>query len=417
MIRSLLVTPIHTASALTGGGQRTLHVYQALARLGRVDIALVSEAVYVSLERNMPAFAAEFPSADEIVIVRSTEQFIMAPSQTAGFFEALHYHGRRLLHAMRPRSHFYEPSPAAKQTLAGLLSAKSYDVIVGRYLQATALSGALSQDRVPVVIDLDDLDEAVLRSRLRSPTTSTVRRCTLALQLWQLSPLLRRLRTKARHVLTATSADRDAVGQRASTVLPNIPFRHKGFAPSDVETSSRVVLFVGTYGHRVNREGVRHFIENCWPDIRKREPGARFRIVGSGGWNHERAALEQTHGVEVVGTVDDLQGEYAAAALCVAPLFEGSGTKIKILEALMHGRAVVAAAHSARGFEELIDNGVFAVTSDGAMADACAELLRRPERRSPASLRGQRLVADRYSEESVFRSMKQALTHAAVLPA
>ncbi|HWH84866.1 MAG TPA: glycosyltransferase [Burkholderiaceae bacterium] len=416
VVRSLLVTPIYTASSLTGGGQRTLHLYRALARLGSVDVVLVSEPVCRVLEQDLAPFAAEMPGAGQIVVHRSTEQFLLSPAPGARPIERLRHQATRALHAMRPRSHFYSPSPSALMGFEALLSAGAYDVIVGRYLQATALSGALSQARTPVIVDLDDLDEVVLRSRLASPTTSRIRRWALRWQIRQLTPLVARLRAEAQHLFTATAADRATIGERGSSVLPNVPFLRAGqFAAPAPAANSRTLLFIGTYAHRVNREGVRHFVAHCWPAIRRRDADARFRIVGSGGWEQARSEFAHIEGIDVVGAVDDLYQEYASAALCVAPLFEGSGTKIKILEAMMYGRAVVAAAYSVRGLEELLDGGVFTAASDAEMIDTCVELLASPERRASAAARGRELVAERYSEDSIFRVVERALVDCGVL--
>jgi len=143
-------------------------------------------------------------------------------------------------------------------------------------------------------------------------------------------------------------------------------------------------------------------------------PVARLRVVGSGGWEAERDQLEQTAGVSVIGTVEDLADEYRGAALCVVPLFEGSGTKIKVLEALMHGRVVVAARHSARGYEELVDRGVVAASNDAELADACAALLLDPARRQAMALAGQRLVRQNYGFEALFDRFSGGLIAAGV---
>ncbi|HEX2542005.1 MAG TPA: glycosyltransferase family 4 protein [Caldimonas sp.] len=415
MPRFLLISPIYTASALTGGGQRTLHLYEALSRLGTVDVLLVSERVCGHLEREMPAFRAAFTGAEEIIVQRSTEQFLWTPSPSAGTLEKLLHPFRRVYHGMRAPEHFYAPTPRALATLNGLVESRQYDAIFGRYLQATALSGALAQDQAPVLVDLDDLDEFVVSSRAASPTTSRLRRLALQLRLVKLVPLARELRARCRHVFTATEADRLAIDHPSSSVLPNIPFRPRGFVAPPAAPDSQVVLFVGTYEHRVNREGVYHFVTRCWPSIHRAVPGARFRVVGSGSWERVRVQLQSQPGVEVVGKIDDLYGEYAAAALCVAPLHEGSGTKIKVLEALLYGRVVVATSHSTRGFEDLLQGGVVEATSDRQMVEHCMNLLKDPARRESMAATGGLLVAARYSSDAIVHIVERALgtVHAA----
>lgn len=56
MLRILLIVPIYAASVLTGGGQRSLHIFRAFAAHGEVDVLLVSEAPQsrASAETNTP---------------------------------------------------------------------------------------------------------------------------------------------------------------------------------------------------------------------------------------------------------------------------------------------------------------------------------------------------------------------------
>jgi glycosyltransferase involved in cell wall biosynthesis len=180
--------------------------------------------------------------------------------------------------------------------------------------------------------------------------------------------------------------------------------------------SSPVVLFVGSHAHRVNREGVLDFVKRCWPAIRARVPHASFRIVGSAGWEAERDGLEKIAGVRVVGTVERLDEEYASAACCVVPVFEGSGTKIKVLEALLFGRPVVAAAHSTRGYDELVGKGLIRVEDDSQMIEACAGLLGEPSSRTSIASAGQRFVREHYSFDAFAKALGRGLEASGILP-
>lgn len=415
-MRFLLVTPIYTASRLTGGGQRTILLFRALRQLGKVDVALISEEVCRNFEENLAGFQDDFPEAEEISIIRSTPQFMFKPADSVALIHKIKYQIARLIHVLRPRSHFYRPSTDAKTLLDSLMTRNKYDAIVGRYLQATALSGALHQSRVPVMVDLDDLDEIVLTSRLRAQGTSRLRKPALRLQLWQTIPIVERLRDRCRHLFVSNSDDLSLIGRRPATILPNIPFPKAELQSFGEDFSSRTILFVGSFGHRVNREGVNRFARHCWPEIRRRVPDARFRIVGSGGWETAQEELSGIPGIEVAGKVDDLGIEYKKAALCISPIFEGAGTKIKILESLMYSRVVVAAAFSVRGFNESLLKGMVTVRSDEEMIDRCVFMIENPSIRSSISAESQRIVFKSYSFNSIVEAVKIAVDRMRLSP-
>ena len=411
-LRFLLIVPIYAASLMTGGGQRSFHLFRALAAHGRVDVLLVSEESLAVYERDIAALRQTFPGAGRVLIQRSTPQFISWPGRRIGWFEKTAFTVKRVHSALKTRATFYRPTGAALDALRQAIASERYDLLVGRYLQATALAGAFEQDDVPVVVDLDDLDEKVIRSRLDAVNTAWYRRWLLHRHAGQVDRMVERLRAQARHLFTASESDRAHIGQTSSSVLVNIPFLRDGaakpaFAPSPPDSS--VVLFVGSFGHRLNRDGLLHFIDRCWPLITARVAHATLRVVGSGGWENIRDEVEATRGVVVVGAVDDLSAEYAGAAFCVVPMLEGSGTKIKVVEALLHGRLVVATEHSAYGYEMLVGKGLISARNTAEMADTCVSLLGSPERRDALAAVGHSIVEANFSFDAVQKTVDAAL--------
>jgi glycosyltransferase involved in cell wall biosynthesis len=98
-----------------------------------------------------------------------------------------------------------------------------------------------------------------------------------------------------------------------------------------------------------------------------------LRIVGRLS-NAERTALKDREGIEVVGFVDDLAAEYRQADVCICPIWRGEGANVKLAEYAGLGRAIVATAFSARGFEGILEPGrdLLMANSDDELEDCCA---------------------------------------------
>src|SRR6185369_17848392 len=109
-----------------------------------------------------------------------------------------------------------------------------------------------------------------------------------------------------------------------------------------------VVLFVGFFRHEPNVEAVRYFCSDVLPRIRAVRPDVRFRIVGAYPPEVVRR-LGEREGVEVTGGVEDIAPYYRRAAVFVAPVLQGSGTRLKILEAMASGCPVVSTTIGAEG--------------------------------------------------------------------
>jgi hypothetical protein len=129
-------------------------------------------------------------------------------------------------------------------------------------------------------------------------------------------------------------------------------------------------LFVGS-GSLHNVDGLRWFLDQCWPAVRASRPSAELRVVGT-----VCARIGPVPpGVVLCGEVAELAPHYASASVVVVPLRTGSGLKVKIVEALCHGAAVVTTGIGAQGLSGL-GPAPFVIADDAAaFAAAVAQVL------------------------------------------
>ncbi|HEX8728484.1 MAG TPA: glycosyltransferase, partial [Ktedonobacterales bacterium] len=161
------------------------------------------------------------------------------------------------------------------------------------------------------------------------------------------------------------------------------------------EIADRIV-FTGTLGYYPNEQAVLHFAARCWPLIREQVPRATWQVVGSNPPDSVRQ-LDALPGVTVTGTVPSVQPYLAAASVAVVPLLVGSGTRLKILEALAMRKAIVTTSLGCEGIA--ITAGQHALIADepDAFAAAVVRLLREPETRVALGAAGRALVEEQYS--------------------
>lgn len=191
--------------------------------------------------------------------------------------------------------------------------------------------------------------------------------------------------------------------------LPNIPFclgERGAPKPLPPEPDSKMLLFVGSLGYPMNRDGLIHFIDRVWPAVHEQVPEARLRVVGQpmpGDPQHWADAP----GVEAVGFAEDLLAEYRRCAFTIAPIYGGSGTNIKVLESLAYQRAVVATPFALRGYEKTLLDGqsVRVGRDDASLADACVALLEQPAHRQALAEQGATVVAEHFNFETFCRSV------------
>ncbi|WP_339138121.1 MAG: glycosyltransferase family 4 protein [Candidatus Electrothrix sp. GW3-4] len=121
-------------------------------------------------------------------------------------------------------------------------------------------------------------------------------------------------------------------------------FNHK----TEFSDSQPYALFVGGTFY-ANQTGITWFVREVAPRI-----DLLIYIVGR-GFEALKSELEIPGKVTVVGTVDNLSEWYMRAQFVVAPVFDGSGMKTKVAEALMYGKKVVGTPEAFTGYEDIIN--------------------------------------------------------------
>ncbi len=140
--------------------------------------------------------------------------------------------------------------------------------------------------------------------------------------------------------------------------------------------------------HVPNIDGVIHFVRDIWPRIVQAHPEARLQDHWRSG-RHRRFRNWPGPGIELTGFVPDLRPHLAEAAAVVVPLRLGGGTRLKIVEAMAMGKAIVSTTLGAEGIEATPGRDLLIEDEPEAFADAVSRLLADPGLpRASASQRG-----------------------------
>lgn len=154
------------------------------------------------------------------------------------------------------------------------------------------------------------------------------------------------------------------------------------------------VLFVGTGNFQPNERGIAWFVTEVMPRLRERVPVA-FDVVGM---PPDRPV--EAEGVSYRGRVPELEPWYEQAHVVVVPLFEGAGTRLKMLEAAAYGRPMVSTAFGPEGLPLLSGEHYLEADDPEAFAAAVVDVGRMVESRSDELV--EMLARARRSVEPLF---------------
>lgn len=167
------------------------------------------------------------------------------------------------------------------------------------------------------------------------------------------------------------------------------------YRPGEDFAERRHLLFVGSFPHLPNQDALEFFLQEIWPLLRERRPRTELTVAGARPpeWVLQ---LDSENGIRVVGEVDDLLPLYQSHRVLVVPLRAGSGTRLKILEALASGLPVVSTPIGAEGLD--VEAGVHLALSPDprGFVDAVLRCLDDEDWARSLSDQGCRLARERY---------------------
>ena len=210
----------------------------------------------------------------------------------------------------------------------------------------------------------------------------------------------------ANHVVACSDADANAIQSLISTlrvqspisIIPNgVDTDH--FVPSDEVCAKPLadlsMVYAGKMDFRPNIDAMTWFCADILPRIRAEIPLAHIVIVGQKPAPRIHALAHQP-GVEVTGWVADTRPFVADAAIYVVPLRMGSGTRLKVLEAMAQAKAIVSTTRGIEGIDLVPDRDVILADSPDEFARAVIALLHDPARRQSLGRNARALAESKY---------------------
>jgi succinoglycan biosynthesis protein ExoO len=162
------------------------------------------------------------------------------------------------------------------------------------------------------------------------------------------------------------------------------------------------ILFVAS-NTSPNIVGLNWFYERVWARVRARVRGAELNVIG----NVVRSMGPPPEGVRYLGPVRDLAPYYKKAAVVISPLTAGSGLKIKLVEALAHGKAIVATSVTVQGVDQEVREATRVVDDPEAFAGAIVELLLDKSLREVMGARARAAAERNFSRNICYAELRR----------
>ena len=291
--------------------------------------------------------------------------------------------------------------PALQQALDRVLRAKRFDVVnlESWFLGDCDLRQAPPGERLPaLVVDSHNIDYDLARQYARAGTLA--RRLYAEVNWRKLRREELRIYRDADGVYLCSEMDEqrllDELPGARTAVVPNAAdVEYYQPRPTDPPPDGRTIVYFGLLSYVPNVDGVIHFIRDIWPHVAAAHPEARCKIIGDRAPPSMLALAGP--GVELIGFVPDLRPHLSAAAAVVVPLRLGGGTRLKIVEGMAMGKAIVSTTLGAEGIEAVPGRDLLIEDEPAAFADALNRLLADPGLARRIGQSARQLAVERYA--------------------
>ena len=384
----LVVTPYLPSPPNTGGRRRMHALVSRLSSTHRVTVlsfvAPDGETAAVEGTRRI--------AADVITVVNASASATVTAKRM------------RQLRSIASRHSFARHvylTPAMQKAINEVSSTRRFDLVLVEFAHMAGYSFPTSG---PVVLDEHNIEYDVLL-RSSQGERGAIRRAFNYVEYLKLRAEERRAWTRADGCLFTSDRDRD-LARRAgcdvpSAVVPN-GVDLSEFVPGAAPTGSDIV-FVGADFYP-NANALRFYADDVLPAVLRATPLARLVVVGGAA---DALRDRPRQGVELVGVVDDVRPFLADAAVVIAPLRIGGGTRLKILEAMAMGRPVVATRIGAEGIEAVHGRDILIAEDADGLARETNRLLADRELAHAIGAAGRDLVERRYDWDVVAGELRR----------
>jgi glycosyltransferase involved in cell wall biosynthesis len=388
----LFVTSHWPLAPAYGAQQRVLNIARLLQRFG--DVSFVIVPTEVEEEATVRRTVAEFK------VHKVIRPYPVAPARS--FARLAH----RLRHELDPAYTTTEPYEAGESDQAALQELIFQHDLVWVHTVRTA--HWFPDCQWPhSVLDLDDVPSRLYATKAGSGDIP-VRRVLDLRMSWIWRRRERSLPQRFNVITVCSEDDRRYLGQSAGIhVIPN------GSDPSVRRRPSPGpprIGFLGNFAFEPNEEGVRWFIRDVWPQIKRKLPLAQLRLVGR---DSEGYLTKLGPDVIARGWLEDPHEEIASWSAMIVPIKRGSGTRVKIAEAFANKCPVVTTTIGAFGYEVTNGEEIFLADHADDFASACLTLLSDPERAEVMSRKAHERFLERWMwssfESTVGSAVKECL--------
>lgn len=202
--------------------------------------------------------------------------------------------------------------------------------------------------------------------------------------------------------------DAEALKQQAPLVITSV-------IPNGVDTKyfhprpgheTPAVIYTGGMNMYANKDAVLYFLEKIWPLVKLKRPDATFFAVGQDPPTEIKNISLKDQSIQVTGYVDDIRPYVAKSSVYIVPLRVGGGTRLKVLDAMAQGKAIVSTSIGCEGIETVSGKNIIIADDPPVFAQEIIALFDDQYKRKKLGMAARKMVESKYSWDVIGKQLE-----------
>jgi glycosyltransferase involved in cell wall biosynthesis len=300
------------------------------------------------------------------------------------------------LFSFQPYSAWRFWSPVMRNELKAALTRHKFDLV---HIDTIALAGYVKYTgNIPSVLNHHNIESTLMLRRASNEKNPLVR-----LYLYLQGRKLRRHEKKwaPKYSVNITVSGLDGIELKSMCPDVNIEVIPNGtdidyFKPSS-DSCGHGLIYTGGMTWYPNRDAMIYFCREIFPLIKKQIPDVRLDLIGRNPPREITDAAWRDNSIKTHGYIDDIRPYMAAAAVYIVPIRVGGGTRLKILDAMASGKAIVSTSVGCEGIEVTPEESILIGDTPEAFSAQTIRLLQDVKLRRTIEMNARRLAEEKYS--------------------
>lgn len=265
--------------------------------------------------------------------------------------------------------------------LAEILQQNTFDIVqLEGLFMANYIDTIKKYSRAKIVLRAHNIEYLIWERHIANEKTP-LKKTYLKLQTNRLKKFEESVFKKVDAIVTITDADKEHIlskklNSHVFTCITGVNLSEYD-QKQEVKKIENSLFYFGSMDWIPNQEAVEWFLDNCWKELLKLNPATKFIIAGRNmPLKFKNMNLPN---VQVIENVVDNKEFYSKYDIMLVPLLSGSGLRIKIIEGLSFGKAIVSTSIGAEGIPITTQNEILIADTAEEFVKAVNSLLRSAE--------------------------------------